>query len=217
VGTLPPVASAVTGISRFDSGLEGWTVEGPGHLEWVASAGGGHIRATRTGPGEVYLVAPAWYGGTCSGSPGNSDMCFSVKTDRAAGRPIGVTWQTSQGDVAIGIETGCESCWFPANRLGGLFGQVSYSPLKIRLGVDPSLPVGEVMLFDNIEFRTSAANCDGSSVSPNLGANDFLCFLNAFASGDPYANFNGLTVAPVINANDFVTFLNCYAQGPGCP
>ncbi len=57
------------------------------------------------------------------------------------------------------------------------------------------------------------ANCDASTVLPVLTANDFQCFLNKFASGDPYANCDGSTVPPVLTANDFQCFLNAYATG----
>ncbi len=59
------------------------------------------------------------------------------------------------------------------------------------------------------------ANCDGSTSTPRLTANDFQCFLNEFASGMSNANCDGSTVAPVLTANDFQCFLNAYASG--CP
>jgi hypothetical protein len=57
------------------------------------------------------------------------------------------------------------------------------------------------------------ANCDASSVSPRLNANDFQCFLNKFAAGSSSANCDGSTVPPVLNANDFQCFLNAFAAG----
>ncbi|MBL9031921.1 MAG: hypothetical protein JNM80_09465 [Phycisphaerae bacterium] len=59
------------------------------------------------------------------------------------------------------------------------------------------------------------ANCDGSTTTPLLNINDFVCFLNTFAAADPYANCDGSTIAPVLNANDFVCYLNRF--GAGCP
>jgi hypothetical protein len=59
------------------------------------------------------------------------------------------------------------------------------------------------------------ANCDNSTVTPVLNINDFVCFLNAFAAGDPYANCDGSSVSPVLNINDFVCFQNAIAAG--CP
>jgi glucose/arabinose dehydrogenase len=57
------------------------------------------------------------------------------------------------------------------------------------------------------------ANCDASSTSPILNANDFQCFLNNFASNDCYANCDNSSVQPTLNANDFQCFLNQFAAG----
>jgi hypothetical protein len=62
---------------------------------------------------------------------------------------------------------------------------------------------------------TCYANCDNSTVPPILNANDFTCFLNAYAAGDSYANCDGSSIPPILNANDFTCFLNVYAAG--CP
>ncbi len=59
------------------------------------------------------------------------------------------------------------------------------------------------------------ANCDNSTATPLLTANDFQCFLNKFAAADSYANCDGSTSPPVLTANDFQCFLNSYAAG--CP
>jgi hypothetical protein len=60
---------------------------------------------------------------------------------------------------------------------------------------------------------TCYSNCDGSSTLPLLTANDFQCFLNAFAMGAPYANCDASTTVPVLTANDFQCFLNAFAAG----
>ncbi len=57
------------------------------------------------------------------------------------------------------------------------------------------------------------ANCDNSTTPPILTANDFQCFLNAFAANLAYANCDGSTTPPVLTANDFQCFLNAYAAG----
>jgi len=51
------------------------------------------------------------------------------------------------------------------------------------------------------------ADCDGVG---GLTANDFSCFLNAFANGQSYANCDGVGG---LTANDFSCFLNAYANG----
>src|SRR5262249_42302467 len=51
-------------------------------------------------------------------------------------------------------------------------------------------------------LTTCYANCDNSTVPPTLNANDFLCFLDAYAGTRPYANCDHSTSIPVFNAND---------------
>jgi len=62
---------------------------------------------------------------------------------------------------------------------------------------------------------TCYANCDDSTGLPLLNVNDFVCFQNRFAAGDPYANCDGSTTPPVLNVNDFLCFVNQFAIG--CP
>lgn len=57
------------------------------------------------------------------------------------------------------------------------------------------------------------ANCDASTGTPQLTANDFQCFLNRYTAGDIWANCDGSTVQPVLNINDFQCFLNKFAGG----
>jgi hypothetical protein len=56
------------------------------------------------------------------------------------------------------------------------------------------------------------ADCDASGA---LTANDFTCFVNKFAAGDPYANCDGSTADPRLTGNDFLCYLNRFAAG--CP
>ena len=60
---------------------------------------------------------------------------------------------------------------------------------------------------------TCYANCDSSTTSPVLTANDFQCFLNSYAAGEPYANCDESSVSPTLTANDFQCFLNKFASG----
>ncbi len=59
------------------------------------------------------------------------------------------------------------------------------------------------------------ANCDNSTGTPRLTANDFQCFINKFAANDTYANCDLSTGIPALTANDFQCFINKYAGG--CP
>ncbi len=51
------------------------------------------------------------------------------------------------------------------------------------------------------------ANCDHSSVTPELNANDFQCFINEFAATSPYADFNE---DGVYDWKDFMGFCIAY-------
>jgi hypothetical protein len=59
------------------------------------------------------------------------------------------------------------------------------------------------------------ANCDESSAAPVLNVLDFNCYLNRFATGEPYANCDGSTIPPALNVLDFNCFLGNFAAG--CP
>src|SRR5690606_13285037 len=55
------------------------------------------------------------------------------------------------------------------------------------------------------------ANCDGSTSTPILNVNDFICFQTRFAAGDTAANCDGSTAAPLLNVNDFICFQTRFA------
>jgi hypothetical protein len=75
--------------------------------------------------------------------------------------------------------------------------------------------IGWVNLDDANAFikRTCYPNCDGSTGAPVLNVADFTCFLQKYASGDPYANCDRTDVAPVLNVSDFTCFLQQYSSG----
>jgi hypothetical protein len=53
-------------------------------------------------------------------------------------------------------------------------------------------------------------NCDGSTGTPALNVNDFICFQSLFAAADPYADCNH---DATLNVNDFVCFQAQFAAG----
>ncbi|MFN0134440.1 MAG: immunoglobulin domain-containing protein [Phycisphaerales bacterium] len=81
--------------------------------------------------------------------------------------------------------------------INNLCGSLQSGPATLTIGTAPSC----------------YANCDGSTATPILNVNDFTCFLNKFAAGDPTANCDGSTSAPTLNVNDFTCFLNAFAAG----
>jgi hypothetical protein len=48
-----------------------------------------------------------------------------------------------------------------------------------------------------------------------LNVADFVCFLQSFAAGLPYANCDGSTSIPVLSVGDYMCFLARFAAG--CP
>lgn len=58
-------------------------------------------------------------------------------------------------------------------------------------------------------------NCDGSVVAPAVNKDDFTCFLQRYAAGDPWANCDGSTQQPTLNVADFTCFLGKFAAGCG--
>jgi photosystem II stability/assembly factor-like uncharacterized protein len=103
---------------------------------------------------------------------------------------------------------------------------VSWAPITPGVGLVPvdelvwrndttlmAVTHGRGIYLGDATVATCYPNCDGSTTSPILNANDFQCFLNAFAAGQSYANCDGSTVVPVLNANDFQCFLNAFAAG----
>ena len=84
----------------------------------------------------------------------------------------------------------------------GLIGPTGTSPCS----ADPSAPsTGQ----PETPVDTCYADCDGTGT---LDFFDFLCFQNAFATGDPYADCDG---TGVLDFFDFLCFQNEFALG--CP
>ncbi len=78
---------------------------------------------------------------------------------------------------------------------------------------DGVTPRAAALLIDTLTGGGCYPNCDGSTSTPLLTANDFQCFLNAYAAGLAYANCDESTSNPLLTANDFQCFLNAYAGG----
>jgi hypothetical protein len=81
----------------------------------------------------------------------------------------------------------------------------------------PGTPTSVSVTGIPVPGGTCYANCDGSTTPPVLTVNDFICFQNRFAAGDPYANCDGSTTPPVLNVNDFLCFQSRFAAGCSTP
>ncbi|MFN0132779.1 MAG: GC-type dockerin domain-anchored protein [Phycisphaerales bacterium] len=71
--------------------------------------------------------------------------------------------------------------------------------------------------FDDIRGLAVATacylDCALGGAPPTLNVNDFICFMNTFAMGLPYANCDGSNTPPVLNVSDFICFMNKWAEG----
>ncbi len=120
----------------------------------------------------------------------------------ALAQPFAITWSTIDAGGASFIAAGPYT-------LGGAIGQHDAGTLTAG-----SLEcIGGFWAGADAATAACFPNCDGSTSTPVLTANDFQCFLNSFAASLPYANCDGSTFAPVLTANDFQCFLNNYAAG----
>ncbi|MFN0133934.1 MAG: GC-type dockerin domain-anchored protein [Phycisphaerales bacterium] len=127
------------------------------------------------------------------------------------------------GPVVQGPPNFPPNLWIP-NAVGAFLTWKGTSPNNLAQGqmLWSNLMAGGGGNFANFVVATSVkcgggggcyANCDNSTVAPILNVNDFICFQNAFAAGDPSANCDGSTTPPVLNVNDFICFQNAFAAG----
>jgi hypothetical protein len=96
-------------------------------------------------------------------------------------------------------------------KLGFSFGDPSltYSPVHWTIGAD------NMQVWSNVG-TDCFANCDGSSVPPILNVNDFMCYINRWATNDPAANCNESWIPPTYRLpDDFGCFMDMFAAG--CP
>ncbi len=107
----------------------------------------------------------------------------------------------------------------PPNNFGQLTATLAQGTIVGRLDEPQTPPPNWIAWRGTVSLGfyagTCYANCDGSTATPILTANDFQCFLNRFAASSPYANCDVSTSSPLLTANDFQCFLNAYAAG--CP
>ncbi len=186
--------------------------EGP--FQAISVGGGPTVAAIRTdGTMVSWEFSPPAIVGTFSAVKMSACLCGAIRTDGSAvtfgycgpenyppppGQFVQLSSSSSGGLAALRTD-GSIAVWgpHPASVLNvppGRFSFVAMGP-ESGFAILPCYP-----------------NCDGSSVAPMLTANDFMCFLNRFASGHPYANCDG-TASPALTANDFQCFLNQFAAG----
>jgi hypothetical protein len=201
--TPPPPISPINAIASYDGALyiAGSIPAGPG----VFALHGGQwytLPAIDTAPGATSVNAMLTID-SASGTPG----LYASKTFSAAGstpetsvvRWDGRAWATVAGGFDAGI-TALSTLGAGSLYAGGSFLSAGGQPSWFLAGLAPCP-------------APCYANCDGSTTAPTLNINDFTCFLNLFAAGDPRANCDRSTVSPALNVTDFICFLNQFAAG----
>lgn len=126
-----------------------------------------------------------------------------VAAGPALAQPFTVEWSTHDSGGGLSIAAGAYS-------LDGTIGQPDAG---ILLAASYECQGGFWSTDEASPPTPCYANCDESSGSPVLTANDFACFLNRFANALPYANCDQSAGSPTLTANDFLCFLNAYASG----
>jgi hypothetical protein len=203
-GSPPASSGPVDGVA-FDFGL--------------APGGGGYYIANVGIPGDpngpAGILAPADGNGTVEIAYGEYNAGTQQFTFDTVPGTQTMLW--GKNDPSM-VGTSDSNQWDDDDPADGLFGAgecYPYGPYAVACPPDGILQAMIGFWVDPAGGGGGGcyANCDGSTGSPLLTANDFQCFLNKYAGGDTYANCDGSTGNPLLTANDFQCFLNKYAGG----
>jgi hypothetical protein len=134
---------------------------------------------------------------------------------RTTGGFNNIGWSVALANFQCNGQFGFQCSRSTGQQVGSYTNNASYfdgaSWSLFSFGPDPVTGVANfVAVVEGDVTAECYANCDGSTGSPQLTANDFQCFLNRFAAGAIYANCDGVGG---LTANDFQCFLNAYAAG----
>jgi hypothetical protein len=107
---------------------------------------------------------------------------------------------------------------WPGSHVAG----VTYATFTVSVSADGTIGLHSGLAGANIQSGINGlqlirheecyANCDGSTATPILSVNDFICFQSLFAAANPTADCDH---SGALNVNDFICFQNAFALG--CP
>lgn len=225
----------------------GWTIDAMTHVSYQTGAttptiNGVTVRIWSGRPGDAGSVV-VWGDGTTNRLVAGTNALTSVY--RYYNQTCGTTRRVQTGTAAIGVTLPPGTYWLDWAATGSLGSgpwavPVTITGLRGKPGAnarqwdgtawrdifegtpDTTPPlIAQDLVFELrgsvVAVPTCYANCDMSTTTPALNVNDFVCFTNLFAAGDPRANCDGSTVPPVLNVNDFGCFTNRYAAGCSGP
>jgi hypothetical protein len=207
-----------------------------GEVQNLTSAGWAHVFDVNNGNGaDASVFAPAVAAGTYHGCTqmatndgdttcGNSNNRRDVWYRYTAPCAGVVTFDTlgSDFDTVLSVHTALPFTAGPTIACNDNLGQFfTDSRLELAMTADQTVVVrvsGNNDSGGNFTLHITGCqgcypNCDLSTAAPVLNVQDFACFLNKFAAGDPYANCDGSTIQPTLNVQDFACFLNRFAGG----
>jgi hypothetical protein len=209
--SILPAAAAVA-QTPIDPAHKFCWQENTGWLNWADAAQPVRVGATILS-GFIWSENVGWINvgdgtpasGTTYGNTTGADAGVNIAAD---GRLYGLAWGENVGwinfDTIAALGTQAARLDRVAGRLRGWawgenIGWVNLDDINNYVGVGSAC----------------YANCDGSTSTPALTVNDFICFQSRFAAGDPYANCDGSTSMPTLTVNDFICFQSRFAAG--CP
>jgi hypothetical protein len=172
------------------------------------------------GPGFHFVLNNKWFKDNRIPPPGFTNAGFAEVQASPVGYSYadGQHWDDTFFDIPAGTSSARVSVYYQtsskeymdflraANTTNNA-GEIAFEQWIITGKSEPAL------MDQTVVTLPCYANCDGSTGAPLLTANDFQCFLNKFAAGNPYANCDGSTGTPSLTANDFQCFLNKFAGG----
>jgi hypothetical protein len=200
--------SAVDPTNKFS-----WS-ENCGWMNWRdagSPAGSQGVRRTVS-----YLAGYIWAENVGWVTVGDGTPANSTVYSNASGSDAGVNIDAGTGNLS-GYAWGENIGWInfaAAAPLGPAFA-ARIDPASSRLrGWAWGENIGWIDLDDAAHYVSFGcyANCDGSTTTPLLNVNDFVCFQSRFAAADPYADCDQ---SGTLNVNDFVCFQSRFAAG--CP
>lgn len=167
------------------------SVPGTGH---VTSLGAGNLAFSATFPNQV-LPAGSYY------------VVWTVPTQISGSQQQwAIFWAQPSAHTVGGGQPDNARKWNPGGAWG-YPGNIAFVPANLQgtgtIGVN----------FTLFGVPQCYPNCDGSTTTPVLNVNDFICFQTRFSAGDTYANCDHSTTPPVLNVNDFLCFQLRFAGG----
>lgn len=201
--------TSIDAVNRFS-----WQ-ENTGWMNWADANGGAQgVRDNRT-----FLSGFIWCENVGWMNLGNGAPVNGIAYANADGSDFGVN--VAPGGALSGMAWGENIGW--VNFSGGALASPAQPALIDATERFRRYAWGENIGWINLDVLTPGqfvkelcyANCDDSTIPPVLNVNDFACFPNRYAGGNPAANCDRSNIPPTLNVNDFACFLNKFASG--CP